>query len=120
MEELSRCGIRKPYVTVTWVPGAFEIPVVASKLARKKNVDAVICLGSVVRGETMHYDLVAQGAAQGIMQAALMTGKPIIFCVLATDTLEDAYKRADVKGGNKGGEAAQAALKMIDVMKQLK
>lgn len=117
LEELTRSGVTKKDVTVVWVPGSFEIPVVACKLAKKKNVDAVICLGAVIRGETMHYDLVAQGAAQGIMQASLMTGKPVIFGVLATDTIDDACKRADEKGGNKGGEAAQTAIQMIDVMK---
>jgi 6,7-dimethyl-8-ribityllumazine synthase len=119
LHALFRSGVKKKDVTVIWVPGAFEIPITASKLAKKRNIDAVICLGAVIRGETMHFNLVAQGAAQGIMQASLMTGKPVIFGVLATDTVDRAYKRADEKGGNKGGEAAQAAVVMIDVLKQV-
>ena len=119
LNELSRSGMKKKDITVVAVPGAFEIPVTASHLARKKNIDAVICLGAVIRGETMHFDLVAQGAAQGIMQVSLMTGKPVIFGVLATNTVDEAYKRADEKGGNKGGDAAQAALAMIDALRQM-
>lgn len=118
LDELTRIGIQKQDVTVVWVPGAFEIPVTAALLARKKSIDAVICLGAVVRGQTMHFDLVAQSAAQGIMQVSLKTEKPVIFGVLATDTMDDAFKRADEAGGNKGAEAAQAAVQMIAVVKQ--
>ena len=119
LNELSRTGVKKKDITVISVPGSFEIPVTACQLARKKNIDAVICLGAVIRGETLHFDLVAQGAAQGIMQASLLTGKPVIFGVLATNTMDEAYKRADEKGGNKGADAAQAALAMIGVLRQV-
>ena len=119
LKELTRCGVKKKDIVVVSVPGAFEIPLTASHLARKKNIDAVICLGAVIRGETMHFDLVAHGAARGIMQASLMTGKPVIFGVLATNTMDEADKRADEKRGNKGGDAAQTALAMIDVLRQI-
>jgi 6,7-dimethyl-8-ribityllumazine synthase len=119
LEELIRCHVRKSDITVAWVPGAYEIPVTALRLAKKKNVQAVICLGAVIRGETLHFELVAQGAAQGVMQASLMTGKPVIFEVLAVDTVEQAYKRSEEKGDNKGKDAALAALEMIGVLSKV-
>lgn len=119
LEELASCGVKGRDITVTWVPGAFEIPVVAAKFAKKKNIHAVICLGAVVRGETLHFDLVSEGTTQGIMQVSLTTGKPIIFGVLATDTMDLAYKRSEEKGDNKGKDAALAAIEMIDVLKQV-
>jgi len=118
LEELSRYGIADKNITVIWVPGSFEIPVVALNFAKKKDIHAVICLGCVIRGETTHYDLVAQGAAQGIMQASLTTGKPVVFGVLTTDTVDQAQKRSEKKGDNKGKDAAQTALEMIDCLKQ--
>lgn len=116
LKELSRAGVKKTDIRVCWVPGAYEIPVVALKLARKKSVDAVICLGAVIRGETYHYELVAQATSSGIKQAAMLTGKPVIFGVLATETLEQAYKRSEENGDNKGSDAAFAALEMIDLL----
>ncbi|MCK5179144.1 MAG: 6,7-dimethyl-8-ribityllumazine synthase [Candidatus Omnitrophica bacterium] len=118
LEELARCHVRKSDITVAWVPGAFEIPVTAFKFAKKRNVHAVICLGAVIRGETIHFDLVAHGVAQGVMQASLTTGKPVIFGVLAVDTIDHAYKRSEKKGDNKGKDAAVAAIEMDDVLKQ--
>jgi 6,7-dimethyl-8-ribityllumazine synthase len=118
LDELDRRNVKKGDVTVAWVPGAYEIPVTAAKFAKKRDVHAVICLGAVIRGETAHFDLVAQGAAQGIMQASLMTGKPIIFGVLASDTVDQAYKRSEEKGDNKGRDAALAAIEMINVLRQ--
>jgi 6,7-dimethyl-8-ribityllumazine synthase len=118
LDELDRCNVKKGDITVAWVPGAYEIPVTAAKFAKKRDVHAVICLGAVIRGETAHFDLVAQGAAQGIMQASLMTGKPIIFGVLASDTVDQAYKRSEEKGDNKGRDAALAAIEMINVLRQ--
>ena len=118
LDELVLHNVKKNDMTVVWVPGAYEIPVTASEFAKKKNVHAVICLGAVIRGETTHFDLVAQGAAQGIMQVSLMTGKPIIFGVLAVDTVDQAYKRSEEKGDNKGRDAALAVIEMIDVLKQ--
>jgi len=119
LEELARYGVSDKNITIAWVPGAYEIPVTACKFAKQKSIHAVICLGSVIRGETLHYDLVAQGAADGIMYASLSTGKPVIFGVLTTDTVDLAYKRSEEKGDNKGKDAAVSAIEMIDVMKQV-
>lgn len=118
LDELLRCNVKKSDITVAWVPGAYEIPVTASKFAKRANVHAVICLGAVIRGETIHFDLVSQGVARGIMQTSLMTGKPIIFGVLAVDTVDQAYKRSEEKGDNKGRDAALAVIEMIDVLRQ--
>ena len=120
LKELSRLGVNDRQITVVKVPGSFEIPVTALHLAQKKSIHAVICLGSVIRGETMHFDLVARGASEGITQVALMTKKPVIFAVLTTDTVDQAYKRSEIKGDNKGTEAARNALEMIDLLEQLK
>ncbi len=117
--ELRKLGVKDNQITVIWVPGSFEIPSVALKLAKKKSVDAVICLGAVIQGETLHYDLVAHGAAQGIMQVSVMTGKPIIFEILATDTVEKAYQRAGRKGPNKGVSAARCAVAMVNVLRRI-
>ena len=119
VEELNRFKVPKKNITVVWVPGAFEIPLVALRLAEKKNIDAVICLGSVIRGETYHFGLVAESATYGISHASLQTGKPVVFEVLVTETVNQATKRSQSKGRNKGREAAVTALEMIDVMKQL-
>ena len=119
LEELAHYGVSDKDITVVWVPGSFEIPLTALRIAKKKNVHAVICLGSVIRGETLHYELVAQEVANGIMQVSLKTGKPIIFSVLATDTVDLAYKRSEEKGDNKGKDAAVAAIEMIDTLKQV-
>ena len=116
LDELNKNGVAQKDISVVRVPGAFEIPVTAQKLAKKKTVDAVICLGAVIRGETLHFELVAEGAALGIMQASLNTGKPIIFEILATDTIALAEARAKKKGINKGRDAAQAALEMVEVL----
>jgi len=119
LKELARCGVKDQDITIAWVAGSYEIPVTACKLAKKKNIHAVICLGSVIRGETLHYELVAQGVADGIMQASLKTGKPVIFGVLTTDTVDQAYKRSEKKGDNKGKDAAVTAIETIDVLKQV-
>ncbi|HBR15377.1 MAG TPA: 6,7-dimethyl-8-ribityllumazine synthase [Candidatus Omnitrophica bacterium] len=119
LKELQGRGVVKNDIRLAWVPGAYEIPIVALKLAKKKNVDGVICLGAVVRGETMHFDLVARGAAEGIAQVSLATGKPVIFGVLTTDTVDQAYKRSEPKGDNKGRDAALAALEMINLLSQV-
>lgn len=119
LEELAHYGVNDKDITVVWVPGSFEIPLTALMIAKKKNVHAVICLGSVIRGETLHYELVAQEAANGIMQVSLKTGKPIIFSILTTDTVDLAYKRSESKGDNKGKDAAGTAIEMIDTLKQV-
>lgn len=119
LDELKKNGVPAGKVNVCWVPGSFELPVTALKLARKKNVGGVICLGAVIRGETFHFDLVATAAMQGILQASITTGKPVIFGVLTTDTVNQAYKRAQDKGENKGREAAVNVLEMIDLLSQV-
>ena|SRR3989338_11341413 len=117
--ELSRSGLKQTNIKIVWVPGSFETPLAALKIAKKKNIDAVICLGAVIRGETYHFELVAQAASYGIQQASLMTGKPIIFGILSTNTVEQAYKRSESKGNNKGRDAAEAALDMISLLKNI-
>src|SRR5262245_66406589 len=105
-----RHGVADDAVDLAWVPGSFEIPLVARKLAATKKYAAVICLGAVIKGDTDHYDHVASGAASGIAQASLSTGVPVIFGVLTCDTLEQALNRAGGKAGNKGFEAAASAI----------
>lgn len=119
LDELKRLGVLSKNICVVHVPGAFELPVAALKLARKKRVNAVICLGCVIRGETRHYELVVDGARQGIMSAAMQTGRPVIFGVLATETVKHATERAKVKGDNKGRDAAQAAVSMATAFQQI-
>lgn len=119
LDELSRLGVLKKDTTVVSVPGAFEIPVVAQKLSKKKTIDAVICLGAVILGETDHYRLVADNAAAGIMRVALDTSKPVIFEILATPTVKLAQDRAEADGMNKGRDAAQVAVEMASVLAKL-
>jgi 6,7-dimethyl-8-ribityllumazine synthase len=114
---LARAGVADDDVTTTWVPGAFEIPIVAERLAA--DHDAVICLGAVIRGETAHFELVANEAARGIADVARRTGVPCIFEVLATDDVAQAEARAGGAHGNKGYEAAAAALEMVAVLREL-
>jgi len=116
LEELGRRGISKANVEVRWVPGAFELPVAAQKFARKKSVAAVIALGCVIRGETYHFELVADNAAQGILRVSLDERKPVIFGVITTETVEQAYKRSGDGDEHKGVEAAQAALAMVKTL----
>jgi 6,7-dimethyl-8-ribityllumazine synthase len=119
LKELKAQGIPQSRVTVIWVPGAFEIPVVALACAKKKTVGAVICLGAVIRGETFHFDIVALESARGVSQVALQTGKPIIYGILTTDTVKQASKRSESKGDNKGRDAAQAALDMMGLLERI-
>lgn len=120
LEELHRLGIKQSQLEVIWVPGSFEIPVVALTQAKRKTVDVVIALGAVIRGQTFHFELVAQAAADGILQASLQTGKPVIFGVLTTDTVRQAYQRSDPKGEHKGKEAARNAVEMAQLLKTFK
>ncbi|MBF0593526.1 MAG: 6,7-dimethyl-8-ribityllumazine synthase [Candidatus Omnitrophica bacterium] len=120
LDEFSRLGVCECDIQVVYVPGAFELPVTALALARKKNIQAVICLGAVIRGQTFHYELVAGQAASGVMNASLMTGKPVIFEVLAADTIrlcEDRAKPGD--RDNKGASAARVAVEMTGTLKGL-
>lgn len=120
LDELASVGVKKKDISVCWVPGAFEIALVAQELAKKKTIDAVICLGAVIQGETYHYELVAQGSAQSIARVALDCSKPVIFEVLATDTVEQANKRSEEDGDNKGRDAALAAVEMTDLLIKIK
>ena len=113
-------GANDEHNTVVWVPGAFEIPLVAKQLAHGRHVDAVICLGAVVRGDTPHFDYVAGECAAGIMRASLETDVPIVFGVLTTDDLEQAYARVGGAAGHKGEEAARAAIEMVTLLRQLR
>ena len=112
-------GVAEEDVDVVWVPGAFELPLVARRLAGSRTFDAVICLGAVIRGETAHFELVAGEAAAGIREAAEATGVPVTFGVLTTETLEQALDRAGGKHGNKGWDAATAAIEMASLLEQL-
>ena len=116
---LTKHGVDADAVDVAWVPGAFEIPLVASRMARSGRYAAVVCLGAVIRGDTAHFDLVANESARGIAQVALDTGVPLIFEVLATDDLAQAEARAGGAHGNKGWEAAEAALEMAWLLDRL-
>ena len=102
-----------------WVPGSFEIPLIAQKMAESGKYDAVICLGAVIRGATSHYDLVCNEAAKGIAQASLKTGVPIMFGVITTENIEQAIERAGTKAGNKGFDVATAAIEMVNLIKEL-
>ena len=108
-----------PGITVAWVPGAFELPLAAKRLAGSGEFDAVICLGAVIRGATAHFEHVAGQAAAGTQRAALDTGVPIVFGVLTTDTIEQAIERSGTKAGNKGFDSAVAAIEMADLLRQL-
>ena len=119
LETLTNSGVKESYITVTWVPGAFELPVVAKNLADNTDVNSVICLGAVIKGETDHYDMVAGNAASGILTTSLSTSKPIIFGVLTTDTLEQAINRSGGKSGNAGRHAAEAAIETSTVINQI-
>jgi 6,7-dimethyl-8-ribityllumazine synthase len=119
IDGLQRHGVADDAIDLVKVPGSFEIPPVAQRLAKSGKYAAVICLGAVIKGETDHYDYVAGGAANGVAQAALATGVPVIFGILTCDTLEQAVNRAGAKSGNKGFEAALTAIEMVNLLKQL-
>ncbi|HEY8418522.1 MAG TPA: 6,7-dimethyl-8-ribityllumazine synthase [Limnochordales bacterium] len=119
LDGLRRHGARDEDITVVWVPGAFEIPVIALRMAKSGRYHAVICVGAVIRGATPHFDYVAGSAASGIAQAALQSGVPVIFGVLTTETIEQALERAGTKAGNKGWDAAVAAVEMANLMQAL-
>ena len=119
LDTLQRHGVDMDRVTVAWCPGAFELPLVAKRMAESGSYDAVICLGVVIRGDTPHFELVAGEVASGTTRASLDTGMPVTFGVLTTDTLEQAIERAGTKAGNKGTEAALAALEMVNLLRAL-
>ena len=118
-DTLLRHGVQAEDISVAWVPGAFEIPLIASKMARSGKYDAVIALGAVIRGNTSHYDYVCSEVSKGIAAVALESGIPVMFGVLTTDTIEQAIERAGSKAGNKGAECAQGAIEMVNLIRAL-
>ncbi|MCK6255841.1 6,7-dimethyl-8-ribityllumazine synthase [Fictibacillus sp. WQ 8-8] len=117
-DALKRHGVEEENVDIAWVPGAFEIPLIAKKMADAGKYDAVITLGTVIRGSTPHFDYVCNEAAKGVSAASLQSGVPVIFGVLTTDSIEQAIERAGTKAGNKGWEAAAAAIEMANLNRQ--
>lgn len=117
IDGLVRHGVDQNDIEVAWVPGAFEIPLIAKKMANLKKYDTIICLGAVIRGSTPHFDYVSNEVAKGIGQVSLDTGVPIIFGVLTTDTIEQAIERAGTKAGNKGYDSAITAIEMANLIK---
>lgn len=116
---LLRHGVRPDDIAVAWVPGAFEIPLAAAKMAGSGKYDAVIALGAVIRGSTSHYDYVCSEVSKGVASTALSTGVPVLFGVLTTDTIEQAIERAGTKAGNKGAECAQGAIEMVNLFRAM-
>ena len=116
---LLRHGVRPDDIAVAWVPGAFEIPLAAAKMAGSGKYDAVIALGAVIRGSTSHYDYVCSEVSKGVAGTALSTGVPVLFGVLTTDTIEQAIERAGTKAGNKGAECAQGAIEMVNLFRSM-
>ncbi len=119
VDGLKRHNVTDDDITLAWVPGAFEIPVIASKLAKSGKYDAVICLGAVIRGATSHYDYVCNEVSKGVAHVSLETGIPVLFGVLTTDTIEQAIERAGTKAGNKGYDCALSAIEMINLSKEI-
>ena len=120
LDELKRHGIAEDTIDVVWVPGAFEIPVIAKKCAKSGRYNAIITLGAVIKGSTSHYDYVCAEVSKGVASVSLETEVPVIFGVLTTDNLEQANERAGTKAGNKGADAAKAAIEMANLMSALK
>lgn len=116
---LKRSGVEDNAISVAWVPGAFEIPLIAKKMAESKRYDAIICIGAVIRGETSHFDFVAAQAASGIMQSSLSSDVPVIFSLLTTETKEQAEVRAGTKGVNIGFSYALAAIEMVNLVRKI-
>ena len=117
IDALERLGADENSIEIFKVPGSFEIPMIADKVAKSKRFDAVICVGTILRGQTPHFDFVAGAATRGIAQAAIESGIPVVYGIITADTLEQAIDRAGVKAGNKGFEAAQAAVEMVNLYK---
>ena len=119
LDGLSRHGVEGDDIDVAWVPGAFEIPLIASKMAKSGKYDAVICLGAVIRGSTSHYDYVCAEVSKGIATVSLNSDVPVMFGVLTTDTIEQAIERAGAKAGNKGYDCALSAIEMVNLLHQM-
>ena len=118
-DALLRHGVKADDIALSWVPGAFEIPTIAQKMAKSGKYDAILCLGAVIRGATSHYDYVCHEVSKGVAHIALETGLPVLFGVLTTDTIEQAIERAGTKAGNKGYDVACAAIEMVDLARKL-
>ncbi len=119
LDALKRHGASEENIEIAWVPGAFEIPLVAKKMAKTKKYDAIICLGAVIRGATPHFDYVSAEVSKGIAHVTLETEVPVIFGVLTTDSIEQAIERAGTKSGNKGFDVAVTAIEMVNLMKNI-
>ena len=119
VDGLVRHGVAEEDITAAWVPGAFEIPIVAKQMAESGKYDAVICVGAVIRGSTSHYELVCSEVAKGVAQVSLQTGVPVLFGVITTENIEQAIERAGSKAGNKGYDCALSAIEMVNLGKQL-
>lgn len=119
VDGLVRHGVEEENITAAWVPGAFEIPITAQKMAQSGKYDAVICVGAVIRGDTSHYDLMCNESAKGIAQIELATGIPVLFGIITTENIEQAIARAGSKAGNKGYDCALSAIEMVNLIKQL-
>ena len=116
---LIRHECKQDDITTVWVPGSFEIPLAAKKMAQSSNYDAVICLGAVIRGGTPHFDYISAEVSKGVAQVGLETGLPVIFGIITADTIEQALERAGTKAGNKGWDAALSAIEMVNVMEKM-
>lgn len=119
VDGLVRHGVEAENITAAWVPGAFEIPAVASRMAKSGKYDAVICVGAVIRGDTSHYDYVCNEVSKGIAHVSLETGVPVLFGILTTENIEQAISRAGSKSGNKGYDCALSAIEMVNLLSQL-
>ena len=119
VDGLVRHGVEENNITAAWVPGAFEIPVIAEKMAASKKYDAIICVGAVIRGSTTHYDYVCNEVSKGISQVSMKTGVAVLFGVITTENIEQAIERAGSKAGNKGYDCALSAIEMVNLIKQL-
>ncbi len=119
IDGLVRHGVKEEDITTAWVPGAFEIPLIAEKMAKSGKYDAVICVGAVIRGATSHYDYVCNEVSKGIAQVSLQSEVPVLFGVVTTDSIEQAIERAGTKAGNKGYDCALSAIEMVNLIKQI-
>ena len=119
VDALTRHDVKEDDIEVAWVPGAFEIPLIASKMAKSNKYDAIICLGAVIRGNTSHYDYVCNEVSKGIASVSLSSGVPVLFGVVTTENIEQAIERAGTKAGNKGYDSAMAAIEMVNLVRQV-
>lgn len=119
VDTLKRHDVSEDSIDVAWVPGSFEIPLIAQKMAKTGKYDAIICLGAIIRGSTTHYDLVCNEAAKGVAQVSLNSDIPVMFGIITTENLEQAVDRAGAKAGNKGSECAEGAIEMINLIREI-